>query len=99
MNTTTDRLSLDELGFVLNSVIMFRQKERAAGRKFAERGNIYDKSQFAQDLVSKGLLEKGSIESQWSNFCYYRPKKKAMEEIDVMLEFVNLRMSLNASNA
>lgn len=99
MNTTADRLSLDELRFVLNSVIMFRQKERAAGRKFAERGNIYDRSQFTQNLISNGFLEKGSMESQWSDFCYCRPTKKAMEEIDTMLEFVNLRLSLNASNA
>ena len=96
---TPDTLSLDELAYVLRSVIVFRQHEQRVGRKFAERGNIYDKSQFAQDLVSKGLLEKGSIKSQWSDFCYYRPTKKAMEEIDAMLEFVNLRMSLNASNA
>lgn len=95
---TPDTLSPDELAYVLRSVIVFRQREQLMGRKFAEQGNIYDKSQFTQNLVSKGLLEKGSIESPWSDVCYYRPTVKAMEEIDAMLEFVNLRMSLNASN-
>jgi hypothetical protein len=99
MNDTISRLSLDELALVLNCVIVFRVKERAVSRKFAECGSYYDQSCFVHDLVSKGLLEKGSTESHWSDFCYYRPTKKAMEEIDAMLEFVNLRLSLNASNA
>lgn len=98
MNTTTDRLSLDELRFVLNSVIMFREKERAAGHKFAERGNIYDRSQFTQNLISNGFLEKGSMESQWSDFCYCRPTEKAMKKIDAALEFINLSVSPNARN-
>jgi hypothetical protein len=98
MNTTADRLRPNELSLVLNSVIVFREKEKTVGRKFAERGSIYDRSQFVQDLVSKGFLEKGSQGSHWSDFCFYRPTQKAMEEIDAMLKFVNLRMSLNASN-
>lgn len=99
MNTTTDRLSLDELALVLNCVILFREKERAVGRKFAERGSYYDRSHFVHDLASKGFLEKGSEESPWSDYCFYRPTEKAMEEIDAALEFINLSVSPNARNA
>jgi hypothetical protein len=99
MNATNDRLSLDELALVLNCVIVFREKERTVGRKFAERGSYYDRSHFVHNLVSKGFLEKGSEESHWSDYCFYRPTQKAMEEIDAALEFINLRMPPNACNA
>lgn len=91
-------LGFDELALVLGNVIAFRRNEKLMGRKFAEQGTIYDESRFVQDLVRKGFLEKGSKDSHWSDFGYYRPTVKAIEEIDAMLEFVNLRMSLNASN-
>ena len=94
-------LSLDELFFVFRSVTTFRRNEKLMGRKFAEQGTIYDESRFVQDLVRKGFLEKGSKDSHWSDFGYYRPTVKAMkaiEEIDAMLKFVNLRTPLNASN-
>lgn len=95
---TPDTLSLDELVYILRSVIVFRQREQRVGRKFAERGNIYDRSQFTQNLISNGFLKKGSMESQWSDFCYCRPTERAMKKIDAALEFINLPVSLNARN-
>ncbi len=94
----TDTIGLEELALVLDIVRTFRRQKGLLGIKFAEQGSIYGRSQIVEDLIRKGFIKEGSKKSHWSDYRYCSPTEKAIEEIDAVLGFMNLRSSSDASN-